>query len=372
MIALDKWTSYALAVFDWFIPQSIITSDAEHRRLRTYVVSHLVGPITVLIMCAHLFALQPSNPPLLFYILGTGGILFFLYNFILKFTGAYQILTLVSIVQFNLLIFVCAYFFYGHMTLALAWGIVSPMVSLFFTNSPSALRLSIASVFVGFVAIYSLELSGHNFPPPTLIEHVAIIEMVSVICATIFGSCLACMFFYMFKASERKLYKLAKTDSLTGANNRRHFVELTEQEIHRAQRTNASMCIMLLDIDFFKKINDTYGHQAGDAVLQVLSKICHRILRQHDIFARIGGEEFAITLPMTTSRKALQVAERLRQEVEQTPMLIPGGQTIFITVSIGLGELNQSSSENIDDMIKRADSALYKAKHRGRNQTVKY
>lgn len=123
----------------------------------------------------------------------------------------------------------------------------------------------------------------------------------------------------------------------------------------------------MLDIDFFKNVNDTYGHQVGDAVLQALSKVCQETLRQVDIAGRIGGEEFAILLPEAEVKEALEVAERLRETVAKTKVDIPVGLPIQFTVSIGVAAVN-NKNVNIDTLLNQADKALYKAKEKGRNK----
>jgi diguanylate cyclase (GGDEF)-like protein len=119
----------------------------------------------------------------------------------------------------------------------------------------------------------------------------------------------------------------------------------------------------MLDIDFFKNVNDTYGHQVGDTVLQVLGKICLDTLRQVDIAGRLGGEEFAVILPETTSEKAIEVAERLREVVAKMKVAVP----IHLTVSIGVTTLKNKDT-SIDMLLNQADKALYEAKETGRNK----
>jgi diguanylate cyclase (GGDEF)-like protein/PAS domain S-box-containing protein len=167
------------------------------------------------------------------------------------------------------------------------------------------------------------------------------------------------------KEAEEKLIRLATTDSLTGLVNRRVFMEKSQAELERAKRYNHPLSMMMLDIDHFKRVNDTYGHDAGDDVLQGLANIVLGVLRQVDCFARIGGEEFAVLLPDTDQDGAVNVAERVREAVEKTSIVSRSGE-LFITISIGVSTL----SGNIDDlerMLKTADVALYASKRNGRN-----
>jgi diguanylate cyclase (GGDEF)-like protein len=166
---------------------------------------------------------------------------------------------------------------------------------------------------------------------------------------------------------ERELRKLASTDPLTGALNRRHFWRLAGMELHRHQRYFRELAMLVMDIDHFKRINDTFGHPAGDTVLRELVKSCTSNLRKSDIFGRIGGEEFAVLLVETQAEAALEVADRLRQRLAEKKTTVDGGIPINFTVSIGVAHVRRED-ERLDDLIKRADAALYQAKNKGRNR----
>jgi len=169
------------------------------------------------------------------------------------------------------------------------------------------------------------------------------------------------------KKAEQRLETLAQIDVLTGLANRRHFMTLAEQELSRAQRYGGALSLLMVDIDHFKSINDTYGHHTGDLVLQKLGALFQEALRDIDIFGRVGGEEFAGVLPQTSAEQALDVAERLRQIVERAEFTRAHGLPLHITLSIGVTTLTDRSS-NIDTLLGQADSALYRAKSGGRNQ----
>ena len=164
--------------------------------------------------------------------------------------------------------------------------------------------------------------------------------------------------------ANQKLQELASTDALTGACNRRHFLELARVEISRAQRQGQALSVIMLDIDFFKTINDRFGHEIGDKVLVALATTIHAALRSSDIFARLGGEEFIVMLPGQGLSDALQTAERLRLLVEQDEV---AGCPAQITVSSGVAGL-ETEADEIDDLLRRADQGLYQAKNLGRNQ----
>jgi len=168
-----------------------------------------------------------------------------------------------------------------------------------------------------------------------------------------------------------ELQHLAITDSLTGLYNRRHFLELCAQELHRANRYQLNIGLLILDADHFKAVNDTYGHAVGDEVLQLISGLCRTHLRTVDIVGRIGGEEFAILLPQTGFPAALEIAERLRMAIAQATLSLTKGRTLRFTVSIG-GCALAAQKIAVGELFKIADRALYIAKESGRNRVEVY
>lgn len=172
------------------------------------------------------------------------------------------------------------------------------------------------------------------------------------------------------KKTEDELLRLASTDPLTGAFNRREFTALADQESQRANRYNHPLSIMMLDLDHFKKLNDTYGHAAGDKALQRFTTLCCNALRTVDIFGRWGGEEFVALLPETDAEGAAIIAERLRKLVSQS-ILVYNDQKIQLTTSIGIAQY-RSGELTVEGPLSRADSAVYDAKKAGRNQISVY
>jgi diguanylate cyclase (GGDEF)-like protein len=158
----------------------------------------------------------------------------------------------------------------------------------------------------------------------------------------------------------------AQIDELTKLYNRRYFIEASLIEIERARRNNRYYSIIILDIDHFKLINDTFGHQGGDIVLQNFAEILNESIRKSDILGRIGGEEFAIFLPETNQEEAFKIAERIRVKVENTKINL-NNKKVSITASLGV---YTSNVLELDELIKFADENLYKAKNSGRNKTV--
>jgi len=170
-----------------------------------------------------------------------------------------------------------------------------------------------------------------------------------------------------FKQTQDKLKEMAMKDGLTGLYNHALLIELFEKEIDKQQRNNGSISFAMIDIDNFKKINDTYGHISGDTVLKELSNILMSSVRGGDIVGRYGGEEFSIVFPGIDEQNAFQLCERIRKEVEDFNFEI-GIETVKITISIGINFNELKGIINKREIIQKADEALYRAKHNGRNR----
>jgi len=165
-----------------------------------------------------------------------------------------------------------------------------------------------------------------------------------------------------------ELEKLAKTDDLTGISNRRNFLALAQREFNLARRQKRYFSLLILDIDYFKTINDTYGHPIGDKVIQFVANKCVESVRKEDLCARWGGEEFIIFLSETDLEGAVMVANRIRMGVDQETIEIEDHQ-INVTVSIGVSVYNNDDA-SVNQTISRGDMALYRAKNEGRNRVV--
>ncbi len=173
-----------------------------------------------------------------------------------------------------------------------------------------------------------------------------------------------------------EILKHATLDALTGFYNRRQMEERIKQEVASAKRKHTSLCAIMIDIDYFKKVNDTYGHATGDFILKTVSKIMRSQLREYDIAARYGGEEFAILLPFTEEDEAVMVGERLRKSVESRVIDIEKvnskNNTKAINITISLGIYKFKNTDKISDLLINADKALYNAKETGRNKVIVY
>ena len=169
------------------------------------------------------------------------------------------------------------------------------------------------------------------------------------------------------KTDYQKLSELVHTDSLTGLYNYRHFVGAIEQEMERSRRTQQPMILVMLDYDRFKEVNDNWGHSNGNRALILLASCLRNNLRKLDIACRYGGEEFAIILPNTTLETGVHVAERLRESVESTPLVLEDYQSITLTISLGVALYEGEPEETSERLINIADTQLYRAKRAGRN-----
>ena len=170
------------------------------------------------------------------------------------------------------------------------------------------------------------------------------------------------------KEAQAELQELAAKDVLTNSFNRRHFLNVLNKEIHRADRFDHPLTIILLDFDHLKHINDTFGHLAGDEALKIFADICRRNIREVDLLARFGGDEFVVLLPEADMDQARRIAERMSQELAQFPFEV-GAERILLTVSMGIAKL-LGEHDGVETLMRRADQALYAAKESGRNCIV--
>ncbi len=190
------------------------------------------------------------------------------------------------------------------------------------------------------------------------------------------GSTLILAFFALvvvqWQDRERKLAELCQTDYLTGVDNRRSFMEKGETEFLRAQRYGKPLAVILVDVDHFKRVNDSYGHAIGDEVLKLVAKTLQGQMRRHDVAARYGGEEFVLLLAETNGEEAGVVAERCRGLVESLARVDAGGagESVRVTVSLGIAALPLPGVDRIERLIDVADAALYRAKSEGRNRVA--
>ena len=223
--------------------------------------------------------------------------------------------------------------------------------------------LSFGLLWLGFTAWFEPEVvlptTGTSLTPGP-----ALLTFYAVTIASSFA------FILMHKErADRETYELATTDPLTGVYNRRTFKELAEPNLSRSRRAHAPVSLLMLDLDHFKRINDTYGHLAGDDVLKAFATLVRNCLRKEDLLARYGGEEFVVLLPGSSQDAAAALAERIREQVAALPMEA-NGHRARVTVSIGSASEKGDTLPSLEAMLGRADEALYQAKREGRNRVV--
>jgi diguanylate cyclase (GGDEF)-like protein len=240
------------------------------------------------------------------------------------------------------------------------------LLPLLFTNANRELhskrRIAVALCVV-FVAI---DLWLHRTPPIVLVDPLALaaLRYFNMACFLTAMVVSAIMYERFVRDAEERLRAAAGTDALTGLLNRRRMSDQMHNELIRARKASGSFAVMLLDLDYFKDINDRYGHTSGDLVLAQVAAVLRRCVRDRDIVARWGGEEFLILLPSAGLHAAVDIAERIRSEVRAT--VIRGD--IHVSVTIGLAIWRDG--ENLEATIHRADTALYRGKHSGRDCVV--
>lgn len=195
----------------------------------------------------------------------------------------------------------------------------------------------------------------------------------SLLVAAFVGGCVSLLFggvqlqlLMRLGQARDEMHRLSITDELTRAYNRRHFMRIAENGFDRARKGGSPFSLVLFDIDDFKRINDTYGHLAGDGVLRQLADVTRSSIRKHDLLARWGGEEFMLLLPEAGLEEALEVARRVQAGIEQNPTYL-AGEPLKITVSMGVA-LFKPQMPAFDDLLSQADDALYRAKNLGKNR----
>lgn len=186
------------------------------------------------------------------------------------------------------------------------------------------------------------------------------------------GSILAMVGFALcISKSEEHFAKMSLLDPLTELYNSRYLLSRADQEFSVFERTGQDMALLMADIDHFKYVNDRFGHSVGDVVLQQVAKVMQSSVRKADIVARVGGEEFALLLPNSKTEGAMILAERIRDRIEHTPILLPDGEALNVKISLGVSSTEEFIPQVFNELYESADNALYRAKRDGRNRVVK-
>jgi len=241
-----------------------------------------------------------------------------------------------------------------------AWVLLIPIVSHLLMGR----RLGLAvSVFYMSIAGIIFLLKHHDEPTMMQALPIANIAVISL-CILVFSH----VYEVTREQSQRQLLKIAQTDTLTGLANRARLSDIFEREQQRARRYSTPITLLALDLDYFKEVNDRYGHDTGDLALQHVARIFRECLRATDLAARLGGEEFGILLTNTNGQQGLEVAEKIRIAVASTPLTV-NNDVIRLTLSGGVAEFGPDG-ETLRQLVREADKRLYEAKDRGRNLII--
>ena len=220
----------------------------------------------------------------------------------------------------------------------------------------------------GSIAVGNSLFSFSFYPSHTYIDRQRSIEPLIILCMGILFSAVTSVYVLTLLLQKRKIRDIAVRDSLTGIFNRGHFIRCLKEETDRCRRNGDTISIIMMDIDYFKHINDRYGHTTGDSVLLTFARIIQNYVRKTDIPGRVGGEEFAIALPFTGKDEAKTIADRIRARLEQESFTGPSDERFSVTVSVGIATFTPEDS--LKDFLHRADQALYQAKEQGRNRII--
>ncbi len=234
----------------------------------------------------------------------------------------------------------------------------------------SVLAITVIAIIVSLITTFISMRLAEN--PTVVMPFYAYVvaTIVPIIVSPIVATSLVKLLFQTLEL-ETKLRELAITDYLTQLLNRREWMRETSRHIHLAKRNSSNFAILMLDLDNFKSINDTYGHMTGDKVLIAFTQAIQSKCRTSDILARFGGEEFIILLPDASEQQALQFAERIQQQTRSLKINIDEN-IITITTSIGISIYDPDKPAKLDTLISQADKALYQAKEQGKNRTIAF
>ncbi len=361
----NKLQDIVITMIDWFLPEGLGENQTDLLPRRLLIISTMVAPMIGFTGAALAFFSHPSlfEPALLF---GIMCLVFMLCTFLHKWTGWTEAFSVISGILFFTLICYLVFTYGGGESPALPWFICLLLICLFFEQVWMRV-LGIAGVVIALVTLFVLDLSGHNFShsiPPQVLR---LTGLLSTLFASAYVVTIVYGLFYMYSAIERRLSKQVKFDHLTGARNRGDFMREARHQFLSTRGYDRRLCVLMVDLDHFKNVNDNYGHPIGDKVLSGAAGICRGVLRDADVFGRVGGEEFAALLPGTDIEEAALVAERIRSEIEESSYVVDNGDLLKVTISIGIAQ-REIEDDSFATLLKRADKWLYFAKTSGRNR----
>ncbi|MEM7207541.1 MAG: GGDEF domain-containing protein [Pseudomonadota bacterium] len=356
-----------IAFIDWFLPTGSGDNPSELLPKRFLVINTMIAPIIGFVGAALAFFSHPAlfEPALLF---GIMCLVFMLCTFLHKWTGWTEVFSVVSGALFFTLVCYLVFTYGGGESPALPWFVCLLLFCLFFEQVWMRV-LSVTFVVIALVSLFVLDLQGYHFDHSIPDQVLRLTGLLSTLFASAYAVTIVYGLFRMYSAIERRLSRQVRYDHLTGARNRGDFMREARHQFLSTRKYDRRLCVLMVDLDHFKSINDNYGHPVGDKVLAGASKICRRALRDADFFGRVGGEEFAAVLPGTGIEEAALVAERIRSEIEESRYAIDNGDLLKVTISIGIAQ-REPEDDSFEMLLKRADEWLYTAKTSGRNQVA--
>lgn len=240
------------------------------------------------------------------------------------------------------------------------WVLLIPLVAHLLLGRRNGLAMSVFYISVAALIFLWRFHDNAEVMQPVIISNISVLT----ICILVFSH----VYEITREQSEARLLQMAQTDPLTGLPNRARLVDVFEHEKHRHLRNNLPLSLVMLDLDYFKRVNDQHGHEVGDQVLLHVAALFRAVLRKGDLVVRMGGEEFCLLLPETGIDQAAEVAEKIRRTIETSPLQMQE-RAIFLTVSAGVAQMPVVGA-SLSDMIGDADDKLYRAKKHGRNQVT--
>ena len=270
----------------------------------------------------------------------------------------------VSVIALYFLTFLAAYVFVEEDRLRVIWFFVLVPFCYVLLGRRAGVALTVLSLL-------TVTLGNRFLLQPYLPGNLITFSIGMLVTSFVFFSYTsrALSYFDRMTANYARLTELALHDPLTGALNARGFWNAISKMLQHERRAGATSCVLFLDLDHFKAINDQHGHEAGDEVLKAVAQSLLQNVRQIDVVGRIGGEEFVIFLPVTALDGAMTVGESLRQAIEQLHIPVRNHQALQVTASLGVAEI-RASDQSVSEALKRADAAMYQAKSGGRNRVV--
>jgi len=351
--------------YSYFIPKLALNSDSAKRRYMTFLVSIIVSPVICLFLAAWMYYLESGwSGHSLFLLISV--IIFPFYMLLLKITKRLLLAAFASFLHVAVLIFVFLFTYGVAFSPSVPWLVVLPLVAIYYFEG-RLLIFNLALLFVAEIGVLIFS-SMSTIELPMSMQSMAILLSMSTICAMVFIVTLTYSTIFQYSASEKHLRFLNSIDELTGIGNRRYFMAAAKEVVAHDYLKGNPIAVLMIDIDDFKTINDQYGHDVGDIAITTIANLSKNALREQDILARIGGEEFAVVLSNTNLSTAKKISERLRASIERHTLSVSKTVTIKLTVSIGLASRKTLQDKDLQGVLKAADIALYDAKTNGKNR----